>query len=314
MLPVLLVLVESGLRRVVRSGLMAQISGAFRQDPITGFSLAPNLELPIEVKELELHFTMDTNAAGFRGKDLIPKKPGECRLLVLGDSFAYGFGVPSEYAFPAVLEKLLAASDSPQISVYNYGVPSFGTIQELALYRHSGPDVDADAVILEFFDNDFRDNVARYQYVDGFLMQDPALFLGHPLFLNEVIVKEILGIRMNANADGLDTTRALLTEMKELAESRTQPMLVAHIPDRERTRFALEGRTTPLKRESMLPEVPGMAAVDLLSTLEAASDTPFSMDHHLNALGHRLVAEALVPWSTEVCRNRGVSSAQAELR
>jgi lysophospholipase L1-like esterase len=60
------------------------------------------------------------NVWGYRGPAVGRKGPNEYRVVVLGGSAAYGYGVPWEQAMPAVLERQLRArSTSPVFTVIN---------------------------------------------------------------------------------------------------------------------------------------------------------------------------------------------------
>jgi lysophospholipase L1-like esterase len=62
-------------------------------------------------KTSEFEFTTTTNALGFRGPEIaIEKAPGTKRLLILGDSFTFGWGVNDDQLFTADLEKQLKKS------------------------------------------------------------------------------------------------------------------------------------------------------------------------------------------------------------
>jgi hypothetical protein len=298
-------LVEIGLRLFIGlSPTWSALPNAFREAPVTGFGLAPNIRMRLDRDEMEYHFTFDTNEQGFRGPVPRPRRPGECRLLVLGDSFAFGIGVERDETFSALLESRLKDTVKTPVTVINTGVPSFGTVHELALYRERGPSFDPDAVLLEFFDNDFIDNVKTFRYVDKFLFENPILIAGHPSFTLELLLKQVLGVRPTNHDDSIARTQELLTELRDLASARRQPLLVVRIPVRERTKFAVFPNSWHLP----FPDVSGLSAQELMPLLEAAPTTPYLRDLHLNKLGHRIVADAVLPWATEVCRDRAASN------
>lgn len=108
------------------------------------------------------------------------KERGVFRILALGDSFRFGFGVNGEDSYPKVLEKILndnsEASRSPKYEVINAGVPGWGTAQEVVFWNVEGQKYDPDIVILCFFENDPQDNVnaGLFDLKDGRLVQREA--------------------------------------------------------------------------------------------------------------------------------------------
>ncbi|MCA8973289.1 MAG: hypothetical protein KDC98_01140, partial [Planctomycetes bacterium] len=101
---------------------------------------------------------MHTNERGYRDGPIGPKIAGRRRVLVLGDSFAYGMGVEVEQAFPALLVKELAARDVVA-EVINSGAPGYATHHEFHLLDCDGPELQPDDVVLAFYvGNDFRGN------------------------------------------------------------------------------------------------------------------------------------------------------------
>ena len=65
------------------------------------------------------------NVWGYRGPRVANKKPGELRIVMLGGSTAYGYGVNWEDAIPAQLERLLTSPSEPA-SVVNLGYNNEG--------------------------------------------------------------------------------------------------------------------------------------------------------------------------------------------
>jgi hypothetical protein len=100
---------------------------------------------------------------GWRGPYRTTAKPdGRYRIVCLGDSTTHGFRCSWEEAWPGQLETLLNA-DAEWMSahgvteVLNFGVPAFGTDQELIALRNYGLSYQPDLVILHLCVNDFAD-------------------------------------------------------------------------------------------------------------------------------------------------------------
>jgi len=71
-------------------------------------------------------FKWSIDSKGFRGA---PENSGT-KILVLGDSQTFGFGVEDDETYPAVLEKMLRGRGY-DVTVYNAGVPGHSTAHEL---------------------------------------------------------------------------------------------------------------------------------------------------------------------------------------
>ncbi len=116
-------------------------------------------------------FTMDvqTNSLGLRDKEIGPKKPGTQRVLVVGDSYAFGFGVQQAEAFPARLEGLLKA-EGKDVEVINSGVFGWGPDQEMMWLEREGLKLRPDVVVIAFYvGNDVLDSTDKrfFEVKDG---------------------------------------------------------------------------------------------------------------------------------------------------
>ncbi|HEV2445390.1 MAG TPA: SGNH/GDSL hydrolase family protein [Candidatus Sulfopaludibacter sp.] len=94
-----------------------------------------------------------TDELGLRDRPLKPHAPGETRILVLGDSVAFGWGVKVEDTFPRQLEREIARSSAP-VETINSGVPGYNTTQELTFLKLYADRLHPDAVLLLYVDND----------------------------------------------------------------------------------------------------------------------------------------------------------------
>ncbi|MBM4309833.1 MAG: hypothetical protein FJ119_02645 [Deltaproteobacteria bacterium] len=97
---------------------------------------------------------MVCNSKGLRDaeKDYV-KPPGTRRILVLGDSFAWGHGVENHEMVSTVLQGLLPAAET-----INFGVKGYSTVQEVLRLELEGLRYDPDLALIFFCWNDLEDN------------------------------------------------------------------------------------------------------------------------------------------------------------
>src|SRR5262245_17353869 len=99
----------------LRAVILALVSIAISS--LVGLTLAENLVGLIRPHELifpadtvvlyetgEFSFTVKINSMGFRDREVTPKAAGKRRVVVIGDSFVYGWGVQIEQSWPKRLE------------------------------------------------------------------------------------------------------------------------------------------------------------------------------------------------------------------
>jgi lysophospholipase L1-like esterase len=80
---------------------------------------------------------------------------GVLRILCLGDSVVFGYGVAREKAFPAVIAELLATvNPGNRFEVINAGIPGYNTVQEVRFLEVEGSRYQPDLVLLFFVIND----------------------------------------------------------------------------------------------------------------------------------------------------------------
>jgi lysophospholipase L1-like esterase len=99
-----------------------------------------------------------TNRLGLRDVEIEPKPSGTTRVLVLGDSYTFGYGVEAEEAYPQVLGSLLRAASLPA-EVVNAGIPSYSPTLEALWLRDVGVGLAPDVVVLALDMSDFQDDL-----------------------------------------------------------------------------------------------------------------------------------------------------------
>jgi len=92
------------------------------------------------------------NSRGCRGPDPGPKSKGTMRIIALGDSYTFGWGLNDDQTFPHYLGQL-TSDGGREIEVINCGVPGYNTAQE-AHYLNTQWDLEPDLVILTYVPND----------------------------------------------------------------------------------------------------------------------------------------------------------------
>lgn len=137
--------------------------------PSSGFFNKPNLSFDHNTNEFRIR--VDTNSAGLRvaqpGIEYGQATPaGVKRALLLGPSFAFGWGVNYGESFAARLEDLLGAQ------VINAGVPALGPFAQFRWYEDVGRRYEVDVVIqIVYGSMDVRRSLDDYTVDDrGYLL------------------------------------------------------------------------------------------------------------------------------------------------
>ena len=96
------------------------------------------------------------NQIGFREREISASKPkGTFRIVGLGDSFAFGWGVPVEATYLRVLERLLQDRGDPlNYETLNFGVPGYNAAMEVELFKSITRKYEPDLLIVGIVGND----------------------------------------------------------------------------------------------------------------------------------------------------------------
>lgn len=100
----------------------------------------------------------ETNSSGFRtGEFNYDLNDEELRVIVIGDSYAFGYGVSEGSSFPSILQKNLNREyPDKRVRVINLGIPGYNTAQELATLREVGLSLRPKLVLLAYHLNDIE--------------------------------------------------------------------------------------------------------------------------------------------------------------
>lgn len=261
------------------------------------------------------------NSLGFREREFQLRKPPHVyRIAVIGDSVAYGYGVPSAARFSNRLEQHLARHGRADVTyeVLNFAWPGWDTVNEVAILRTLVFGVDPDFVLLQWYVNDFENRyhagrpdaplLIPSETLRFMLLRSSALYsLLEPKW---VALQEALWLadihpaymyRRFGDPEDPDSRYAMDRIREFVGECRNRKTPVAIIlfpgvsPDLIEGRYAynyLHNRVLAACREE------GIVCVDLRRTFARDADYrrlwTSPLDPHPSPLAHALAAERLL--------------------
>lgn len=123
------------------------------REPHAGFGNRPGLSFDHRTKEFHAHYFI--SKAGYRvphpDVEYTVAKPANIyRVMILGPSFAFGWGVDYEFSFAGALQQLLQErgfAGEKKIQVVNAGIPAMPLAPQLAWFEQVGQRYESDLVI-----------------------------------------------------------------------------------------------------------------------------------------------------------------------
>lgn len=259
-------------------------------DDVYGWKNIPNWQATTIGKPLSI------NSKGLRDREYPHQKPaGTKRILVLGDSYTWGYGVGNTEIYTEVLERMLANESSPY-EVINAGVSGWGTDQQYLFLVREGLKYSPDLVIVSHFINDLDEILHTKMYG----LQKPIFTLqGNQLILSNVPVPkpslQNQGIVQTTNP--LMITKRLFETMRDECNKQDCQLLIMQFgafvfPEQEET-IRLRSLIT-----TVFPKIKDVFYLDLDGEFERANLLAPELigdnrDNHWDAHGHRKTAEIL---------------------
>ena len=154
-------------------------------------------------------------------------------IMVLGDSVAYGVGVPFEDAFPWRLEGLLAAQYD-DVAVLNSAVSGYMPYNQLQQYVSHDREIPVDLVVVAFAMNDIVDPELHWNYTEDTIENIPPEAYPNIQYHDEHVVP-ILEARRREREQGS-------TELSRFVRSAIN---VKNITDQEASYTIVDGRRWP---------------------------------------------------------------------
>lgn len=242
------------------------------------------------------------------------KKPGTVRIAVVGDSFSFAPYMQFDDTFAKRLERWLNLNEKqPTVEVINYGVPRYSTSHEIAVVERALKE-QADLVVLQITLNDpeikpYRptgllvdETTGEVKLASGILNYWRSLGYVITRIKNTETHKEYINYFFKL-FDGKKTwgnfTKSLHAIVKRCNDVRVPIVatvfpLFGHPVNAEYPFFALHEKVAGALKDLNVPS---------LDLAESYRDLPLDrlqvipvVDRHPNEIGHRIAAEAMMPW------------------
>jgi len=331
----LLVLTVPGIEcaaRVYSPDYLARLHGLHVFSPTYGWATRKGASVVVEGKRVSI------NDRGHRGRELAAERRGPAiRVVVLGDSIAFGLKVSDEETFAHLLD----ARDNG-IEAANLSVPGYGPDQELLVLLGQGLAYQPDVVLLAFcLANDLAESVLSVALYDGQTPKPRYVLVGDRLVFDAAGLQQAwpqstlqwlndhshlfnrvaaLGPRRQPTAGphwrerfegalsdedyALDLNLALIRRMHDVCRARGIAFLVATFPDR----YSFSSRPRLTERFLGALERDGIRVVDMADHFRAdgseLADVALDRIGHLNPRGHARSSEILELAITRHARER----------
>lgn len=157
--PLALGMLEIGAQTLVPQWAPTSTDRSFWEyDELLGWAHTPNATA--EMDHPDFSITVTHNAQGLRDRDYpLARVEGRRRMLLLGSSFSWGFGVEQDEIYAELVE-----ARNPGWEIINAAVSGYGTDQELLYLQHRGRDFQPDVILMLVHHNDVAGNVVSTRY------------------------------------------------------------------------------------------------------------------------------------------------------
>ena len=256
---------------------------------------------------------VEINRRGLRDRDVTYERPPSVfRILCLGDSVTFGWGIPTEETFPKQLEGLLNRDGSDRaFEVINAGVGGYNAVQEAAFYRAEASRYETDLVLLFYTINDASVplDVLQETQVDpherwanlrsfcaGIFKRVFATLFGLGRYMTLPRIDYLADYRSGSD-EGWQAARAAIRSIHDLAGQRGSPFAVFMVPAMQ----DLDPLAYPYHPiHEMLGDLcreQGIPFFDLLPDFLGRENSEVRIsrfDGHPNRFAHRLIARAVL--------------------
>lgn len=303
-------------------------------DPSIGFLYRPGTEGRITRGDLDFRFRLDSK--GFRNPEPWPEP---ARIVVLGDSMAFGYGADDGADWVSLLRSRL-----PGVGIVNLGLIGSGTLQQERIFERfaaelrpsivllclfAGNDLDDDRAFARWIEHGATGSYRRFRGQGDRWLDDSLLGLAQRTYLfwftvdlARTLARRSRGRTLELEDGGrlqlvlprtstidpadLERTLGAVGRLHERVESGGGRLLVLLMPSKEEVYLPLAGESAPSASAAIAARLveSGVPVLDLGEVLRrrATRRGPalyFAIDGHPNPTGQAVVAEAVHGWLVE---------------
>ena len=288
-----------------------------RANEFRGFEMVPGVHYTY-------HHPVHVNSLGLRGPEIDEKRPGETRILTLGDSLLYGQGVGDDETLAHYMRELLGGG----YTVINGGHRAYATHQELGMLRELGPRLKPDVAVVFWYWNDLIERDIQKTHTNLTASGPIAFDVGKRMegstrlkwHLRQYVRRSALVMyvydqyqarrRRGKASDkgfitaGLKRMRGYTKSLREEAATLGCQLVFAIIPD-PATLDAEHFSTGIVDAAKTILEDAGVPTLDLSAPVKALYNERGSLpvipyDYHYLPDGNRVMAQAVVQWLVEL--------------
>jgi hypothetical protein len=129
--------------------------------PILAYTSAPSFTGFIPLIEPGKMYSVKTNAHGFRTHEFFPKPDGTIRIVIIGDSFIWGYNANQDATVARVIERLFNSVGQDHVEVLSLGISSYSGVRYAALSSIYFPYLKPDVAIVALDQSDFEEDLDR---------------------------------------------------------------------------------------------------------------------------------------------------------
>ena len=288
----------------------------WRYDSLIGWSHIPGQTGRFNHRDFSV--AVRINKEGLRDREYSFIRNEKKRMLILGDSFGWGFGVEEDDRFSEIIEK-----SNAHWEIINASVSGYGTDQEYIYLKDRGINFHPDVVLVLFNVSDFTNNTQKEQYWYNkpyFVLENNNLVLRNIPVPKPIIKKRIqcylygrtyLGVciqkakqilsnsisqrrkniqksidseKSNENQYTYEMTKTLIIAMNRFCSDQNIKFVLVSTP--------MDSASVSFFEKMACSENISYLKLDSYHSL-SNDDTHFKHDGHWNRLGNKIAAEAI---------------------
>jgi lysophospholipase L1-like esterase len=253
----------------------------------------------------EFSTNISVNSLGVRDDEESLEKP---EIVVLGDSFALGWGVNHEESFAYLLEK------ESGMKTLNAGISSYGTVREFRLLERIDT-LNLKYIILQYCENDFKENKYFFENENNFSALDESkwkkairkndgetsyyfvLYTGRVLILIQSSLRKLIFGAKNKPPETdseLEVKYFLNVLNKSKINLNQVKIIIFEINNHNNNDSIFLDKLRELMNQSVHSGLDSRNIITLDVSRFLTYEMYYTLDTHINPLGHKALANSIL--------------------